>query len=106
MGNQSANMKAIRVGDRSRILGLNTIGFLVVALAAYFSAVITMGYAMNRISTLKAAVLIGLAVTYLVNGAYGYAWARNAAGSPFPRSDRTSYPLFRTNLRNLRNLWI
>lgn len=78
MGNQSANMKAIRVGDRSRILGLNTIGFLVVALAAYFSAVITMGYAMNRISTLKAAVLIGLAVTYLVNGAYGYAWARNA----------------------------
>lgn len=71
-------MKAISVSDRSRILGLNTIGFLVVALAAYFSAVITMGYAMNRISTVKAAVLIGLAVTYLVNGVYGYAWARNA----------------------------
>ena len=72
------NMKAIRVFDRSRILGLNSIGFLVVALAAYFSTLVTMGYAMNRIGTVKAAVLIGLAVTYLVNGVYGYAWARKA----------------------------
>jgi signal transduction histidine kinase len=72
------NMKALRVFERSRILGLHSIGFLVVALAAYFSAAITMGYAMNRIGAVKAAVLIGLAVAYLVNGVYGYAWARNA----------------------------
>ena len=76
MPNQSANMKAIRVYDRSRILGLHTLGFLVVTLAAYFSAVITLGYMLNRIGVVRAAVLIGLAVAYLVNGVYGYSWAK------------------------------
>ncbi|HEY8226050.1 MAG TPA: sensor histidine kinase [Pyrinomonadaceae bacterium] len=76
MTNQSANMKAIRVYDRSRILGLHTLGFLVVTLAAYFSAVITLGYMLNRIGVVRAAVLIGLAVAYLVNGVYGYSWAK------------------------------
>ena len=67
-----------RVFDRSRILGLHTLGFLVVTLAAYFSTVISLGYAMNRFSKVKAAVLIGLAVIYLFNGVFGYAWAKKA----------------------------
>ena len=70
-------MKARRVSDWSRILGLHSLGFLVVTLAAYFSAVVTMSYAMNRFGTLRAATLVGLAVGYLLNGIFGYAWARN-----------------------------
>ncbi len=66
------------VTDRSRVLGLHTLGFLVVTLAAYFSTVISLGYAMNRFTRVKAAVLIALAVIYLVNGVFGYAWARKA----------------------------
>jgi hypothetical protein len=64
--------------DRSRILGLHTLGFLVVTLAAYFSTVISLGYAMNRFSKVRAAVLIGLAMIYLLNGVFGYAWAKKA----------------------------
>ena len=71
-------MKAFHISDRSRILGLHSLGFLVVTLAAYFSAVVTMSYAMNRFGTAKAAALIGLAVAYLLNGVFGYAWARKA----------------------------
>ena len=71
-------MKAMRVFDRGRTLGLNSLGFLVVTLAAYSSAALTMGYVMNRIGTVRAAVLIGLAGGYLINGVYGYAWARKA----------------------------
>ena len=71
-------MKALRVSDWSRILGLHSLGFLVVTLAAYFSAVVTMSYAMNRFGTLRAVTLVGLAVAYLMNGIFGYAWARNA----------------------------
>jgi signal transduction histidine kinase len=70
-------MKALRVSDPRRVLGLHTLGFLVVTLAAYFSVVVTMGYA-NRFGTAKAAALIGLAVAYLLNGVFGYAWARKA----------------------------
>ena len=62
------NMKAIRVFDRSRILGFHSIGFLVVTLAAYFSALVTMSYMLNQIGAAKAAALIGMAVAYLVNG--------------------------------------
>ena len=71
-------MKALRVSDWSRILGLHSLGFLVVTLAAYFSAVVTMSYAMNRFGTLRAVTLLSLAVAYLMNGIFGYAWARNA----------------------------
>ena len=35
-----------------------------------------MSYMLNRIGAVKAAALIGMAVAYLVNGVYGYAWAR------------------------------
>jgi signal transduction histidine kinase len=71
-------MKTLRVSDPRRVIGLHTLGFLVVTLAAYFSAVVTMSYAMNRFGTAKAAALIGLAVAYLMNGVFGYAWARKA----------------------------
>ena len=71
-------MKPLLVSDRSRILGLHSLGFLVVTLAAYFSAVVTLSYAMNRFGTTRAALLIGLAVAYLLNGVFGYAWARKA----------------------------
>ena len=71
-------MRAFRVSDRSSILGLHTLGFLVVTLAAYFSAAITMGYAMNRLGKVRAAVLVGLALGFLLNGVFGYAWARKA----------------------------
>ena len=71
-------MKPLLVSDRSRILGLHSLGFLVVTLAAYFSAVVTLSYAMNRFGTTRAALLIGLAVAYLANGVFGYAWARKA----------------------------
>jgi signal transduction histidine kinase len=62
---------------RSRTIGLNSLGFLLVTLAAYLSALITMGYVLNQISTSKAAVLVSLALLYLVIGIYGYAWVRN-----------------------------
>ncbi len=78
MTNHSIDIKPTRVFDRSRILGLNTLGFLVVTLAAYFSTVISMGYVLNRIGVAKAATLIAMAVVYLVNGVYGYAWARKS----------------------------
>jgi len=71
-------MKSFRVSDRSRILGLHSLGFLVVTLAAYASALVTMSYVMNRFGAAKAAVLIGLAVAYLFNGVFGYAWARKS----------------------------
>jgi signal transduction histidine kinase len=71
-------MKAFRVSDRSRVLGLHSLGFLIVTLAAYFSAAITTSYTMNRMSKVTAAVLITLAAGYLLNGVFGYAWARKA----------------------------
>lgn len=64
---------------RTRTFGLNSLGFLVVTLAAYLSAVVTMGYVMNTIGRFKAVVLIVLAVAYLVNGVAGYAWARKGS---------------------------
>src|SRR5918995_1141780 len=64
---------------RSRTLGLNSLGFLLVTVAAYLSAVVTMGYVLNTISLPRAAVLIGFGVMYLANGVYGYARARNSA---------------------------
>jgi len=76
MPNQSAAVKPMSGFDRGRIFGLNTLGFLVVTLTAYFSTVITTSYGRNRIGSAKAAALIGLAVAYLLNGLYGYAWAR------------------------------
>jgi len=71
-------MKGFRVSDRSRILGLHSLGFLVVTLAAYASALVTMSYVMNRFRPAKAVALIGLAVVYLFNGVFGYAWARRS----------------------------
>ena len=59
--------------------GLNSIGFVLVVLAAYLSALITMGYVLNTISPSKASILIILSVVYLANGVFGYAWARNRA---------------------------
>lgn len=67
------------MGAKSRTIGLNSLGFLFVTLAAYLSAVVTMGYVLNRISIPTASALITLAIIYLANGVYGYAWARNAA---------------------------
>lgn len=64
---------------KSRTIGLNSVGFLLVTLAAYLSALVTMGYVLNTISLLRAAVLISLGVAYLVCGIFGYARARNAA---------------------------
>ena len=77
MGNQSVTMQDANIKP-TRIFGLNSVGFLVVTLAAYASAVISMGYAMNRIGAVRGTVLISLAGAYLLNGVYGYAWARNA----------------------------
>ena len=71
-------MKPFLVSDRRRIFGLHSLGFLVVTIAAYFSAVVTLSYAMNRFGTVRSAALIGLAVGYLLNGIFGYAWARKA----------------------------
>jgi signal transduction histidine kinase len=65
--------------ESRRAIGLNSLGFVLVTLAAYLSAVVTMGYVLNTISWPKAATLITLGVIYLVNGVYGYAWARNSA---------------------------
>jgi signal transduction histidine kinase len=64
---------------RSRTIGLHSLGFLVVTLAAYLSAVVTMGYMLNRLTIPKAIVIVTLAIIYLINGIYGYAWIRNAA---------------------------
>lgn len=64
---------------RSRTIGLHSLGFLVVTLAAYLSAVVTMGYMLNRLTVPKATVIVILAIIYLINGIYGYAWIRNAA---------------------------
>ena len=63
---------------KNRVVGLHSLGFLVVTLAAYLSAVVTMGYEWNRISFPKTAALISLAVLYLANGIYGYTWARGS----------------------------
>ncbi len=68
----------MRVSDRNRRLGLHTLGFLVVTLVAYLSAAISMGYMLNRLGSVKAVALTSLAVAYLINGVFGYAWARNA----------------------------
>lgn len=67
------------IETRSRTIGLNSLGFLLVTLAAYLSTLVTMGYVLNKISVPRAAGLISLAVVYLANGVYGYAWIRNAA---------------------------
>lgn len=56
---------------RSRAIGLNSLGFLLVTLAAYLSALVTMGYMLNAVSVLKAAVLISLGFIYLANGVFG-----------------------------------
>lgn len=64
---------------RSRTIGLHSLGFLVVTLAAYLSAVVTMGYMLNRLTVPKTTVIVILAIIYLINGIYGYAWIRNAA---------------------------
>jgi len=50
-----------------------------VTLAAYLSALITMGYMLNRITAGKASFLITLAVVYLANGVFGYVWVRKRA---------------------------
>lgn len=65
--------------ENRRALGLNALGFVLVTLAAYLSAVVVLGYVLNTISWPKAATLISLDIIYLVNGVYGYAWARNWA---------------------------
>jgi len=62
---------------KTRTLGLNSLGFIAVALTAYLSALITMGYVLNTIRVSKAVALISLATLYLLNGVFGYAWARN-----------------------------
>lgn len=64
--------------DRSRVFGLNSLGFLVVTILAYLSALLTMGYVRNMIGATRATIIIGLAIAYLVNGVFGYAWARKA----------------------------
>ena len=64
---------------RTRTFGLNSLGFLSVTLAAYLSAVVTMGYVLNSIGRFRAVGLIFLAVAYLVNGVAGYRWARNGS---------------------------
>lgn len=69
----------IRLETKSRTIGLNSLGFLLVTLAAYLSAVVTMGYVLDTISIPKAIALIGLAVVYLANGVYGYVAARSSA---------------------------
>jgi signal transduction histidine kinase len=67
------------VTTRARVPGLNSLGFTLVTLTAYLSALITMGYVLNSITSGRAALLITLAVMYLVNGIFGYASARNRA---------------------------
>ena len=64
---------------RTRTFGLNSLGFLSVTLAAYLSAVVTMGYVLNSIGRFRAVLLIVLAVAYLANGVAGYVWARNGS---------------------------
>lgn len=64
---------------RTRAFGLNSVGFLVVTLVAYLSAVVTMGYVLNSLGRFRAVLLIVLAVAYLVNGIAGYVWARNGS---------------------------
>jgi signal transduction histidine kinase len=64
---------------RTRTFGLNSLGFLVVTLAAYLSTVVSMGYMLNRLGRFRAVALIVLAVAYLVNGIAGYVWARNGS---------------------------
>ncbi|HKR60759.1 MAG TPA: sensor histidine kinase [Pyrinomonadaceae bacterium] len=64
---------------KSRTIGLNSVGFLLVTLAAYLSAVFSMGYMLKSISPAKTVVLIILAVLYLAIGIYGYASIRNSA---------------------------
>ncbi len=64
--------------ENRRLLGLNSLGFVLVTLAAYLSAVVAMGYVLNTISWPKATTLISLGIIYLVNGVFGYAWARNS----------------------------
>ncbi|HEX6730828.1 MAG TPA: sensor histidine kinase [Pyrinomonadaceae bacterium] len=66
---------------RNRTIGLPSLGFLIVTLTAYLSSLVTMGYMLNRLTIPKASVLVTLAIIYLVNGVYGYAWIRNAASS-------------------------
>src|SRR5262245_57101490 len=60
-------------------LGLNSLGFALVTLTAYLSALVTMGYVLNTITVSKAALLITLAFVYLANGVFGYAFTRNRA---------------------------
>jgi signal transduction histidine kinase len=72
------------LATRSVKIGLNSLGFVLVTLAAYLSTLITMGYVLNTIKFSKAAALIGLGVVYLANGVYGYAWVRNSSSLQQP----------------------
>ena len=65
--------------QRSRTIGLNSLGFVLVALAGYLSALVTLGYVLKTISLTKATTLIAVALSYLIIGVYGYALARNSA---------------------------
>jgi signal transduction histidine kinase len=64
---------------RTRTFGLNSLGFLSVTLAAYLSAVVSMGYVLNSLGRFRAVLLIVLAVAYLINGVAGYVWARKGS---------------------------
>lgn len=62
-----------------RTIGLHSLGFVLVTLAGYLSALVTLGYVLKTISLPKASTLIVIAVSYLIIGVYGYAWARKSA---------------------------
>src|ERR1700752_2470754 len=64
------------MATRTRALGLNSLGFAAVTAAAYFSAVVTLGYMLNTFSRVRIVLSIVLAALYLINGLYGYALAR------------------------------
>jgi signal transduction histidine kinase len=62
-----------------RTIGLHSLGFVLVTLAGYLSAMVTLGYVLRTISLPKASTLLGIALSYLIIGVYGYAWARKSA---------------------------
>jgi len=61
------------------VIGLHSLGFVLVTLAGYLSALVTLGYVLRTISLPKAAALIVIAVAYLVIGVYGYALVRKSS---------------------------
>ena len=59
-------------------LGLSSLGFVLITLAAYLSALVALSYELRSIKLPRASILIAIGIAYLVIGVYGFALSKRA----------------------------